>query len=181
VERLSNPHVLRLNLLSQQFPDGIKGIADKIHDLGFKYGIYSSAGLETCGGYPASLGYEQVDAATFAAWGVDYLKYDNCGVPDYWYPNCTACNPDPSYNEPVGENGTCVSGSQQFSYGPLCDFEWPVDGRNYSQSLTALRHRIMHNALIEHNRTILFSLCEWGKVISGSISASDANTTCYRN
>ncbi|KAK4903967.1 hypothetical protein LTR49_026492 [Elasticomyces elasticus] len=111
-----------------KFTDGIKGIADKVHDLGFKYGIYSSAGLDTCGGYPVSLGYKEVDAATFAAWGVDYVKYDNCGVPEYWYPNCTACNPDPSYGGPVGDNGTCAAGSKQFSYGPLRDYQWPVDG-----------------------------------------------------
>ena len=56
-----------------KFPDGIKGVADKVHDMGLKFGIYSSAGTLTCGGYEASLGYEKVDAATFADWGVDYL------------------------------------------------------------------------------------------------------------
>lgn len=59
-----------------RFPDGIKGVADEVHDLGLRLGIYSSAGTETCGGYPASIGYESIDAATWAAWGVDYLKYD---------------------------------------------------------------------------------------------------------
>lgn len=39
--------------------------------MGFKLGIYSSAGTETCAGYPASIGYESTDAATWAAWGVD--------------------------------------------------------------------------------------------------------------
>jgi alpha-galactosidase len=57
-----------------KFPDGIKGTADKVHDLGLKFGIYSSAGTMTCGHYPASLGYEAIDAETFASWGVDYLK-----------------------------------------------------------------------------------------------------------
>lgn len=56
-----------------KYPEGIKGLADKIHDMGLKFGIYSSAGTYTCGGYPASLGYEQIDAETFAEWGVDYL------------------------------------------------------------------------------------------------------------
>ena len=40
--------------------------------------MYSDAGKYTCGGYAGSLGYETVDANTFASWGVDYLKYDNC-------------------------------------------------------------------------------------------------------
>lgn len=39
--------------------------------MGFKLGIYSSAGTETCAGYPASIGYESIDAAAWAAWGVD--------------------------------------------------------------------------------------------------------------
>ena len=59
----------------EKFPNGISGVADKIHAMGLKVGIYSDAGLETCGGYPASLGYEDIDAATFAEWGIDYLKY----------------------------------------------------------------------------------------------------------
>jgi alpha-galactosidase len=54
-----------------KFPNGISGLASKIHDMGFKFGIYSTAGTKTCAGYPASLGHEEVDAETFAAWGVD--------------------------------------------------------------------------------------------------------------
>lgn len=59
-----------------KFPSGIDGWVEKVHALGLKAGIYSSAGFVTCGGYPASLGYEMIDATTFAEWGVDYLKYD---------------------------------------------------------------------------------------------------------
>ncbi len=68
----------------ERFPNGIDTLADYVHGLGLKLGIYSSAGTETCAGYPASLGHEEVDAQTFADWGVDLLKYDNCnnqGVP----------------------------------------------------------------------------------------------------
>ena len=61
-----------------KFPDGIKGTADYVHSLGLKLGIYEDAGTYTCAGYPGSLNHEQVDAQTFADWGVDYLKYDNC-------------------------------------------------------------------------------------------------------
>jgi alpha-galactosidase len=61
-----------------KFPDGIKGTADYVHSLGLKLGIYEDAGTATCAGYPGSLGHEQTDAQTFADWGVDYLKYDNC-------------------------------------------------------------------------------------------------------
>ncbi|HEV2636200.1 MAG TPA: ricin-type beta-trefoil lectin domain protein [Actinocrinis sp.] len=61
-----------------KFPDGISGTAAYVHSLGLKLGIYEDAGTETCAGYPGSLGHEQQDANTFASWGVDYLKYDNC-------------------------------------------------------------------------------------------------------
>lgn len=66
------------------FPDGMKALGDYIHNAGLLYGVYSSAGTATCQGRPASLGYETVDAQSFADWGVDYLKYDNCnneGIP----------------------------------------------------------------------------------------------------
>jgi alpha-galactosidase len=59
-----------------KFPDGISGVANYVHSLGLGLGIYESAGTATCQGYPGSLGHEQQDANSFAAWGVDYLKYD---------------------------------------------------------------------------------------------------------
>ncbi|WP_406471555.1 glycoside hydrolase family 27 protein [Streptomyces sp. NBC_01615] len=68
-----------------KFPDGISGTAAYIHSKGLKLGIYESAGTATCQGFPGSLGHEQTDADSFASWGVDYLKYDNCNhqnVPD---------------------------------------------------------------------------------------------------
>ncbi|EWM18958.1 alpha-galactosidase [Kutzneria sp. 744] len=61
-----------------KFPDGIKAVADYVHAKGLKLGIYEDAGTATCAGYPGSLGHEKQDAASFASWGVDYLKYDNC-------------------------------------------------------------------------------------------------------
>ncbi|KAJ7497251.1 glycoside hydrolase [Mycena latifolia] len=67
-----------------KFPNGISGVATQVHALGLKFGIYSDAGTATCAGFPGSLGFENVDAATFNAWGVDYLKYDNCNVPGNW-------------------------------------------------------------------------------------------------
>jgi polygalacturonase len=64
-----------------RFPNGIKAVADYVHGKGLKLGIYTSAGTKTCngtGGFPGALGHEASDAAQFASWGVDYLKYDNC-------------------------------------------------------------------------------------------------------
>ncbi|KAL9711461.1 hypothetical protein Ac2012v2_004532 [Leucoagaricus gongylophorus] len=67
-----------------KFPNGISGVASQVHALGLKIGIYSDAGTNTCAGFPGSLGHEVTDATTFASWGIDYLKYDNCNVPNNW-------------------------------------------------------------------------------------------------
>jgi alpha-galactosidase len=64
---------------NQKFPD-MKALADYVHSKGLKFGIYSSPGPRTCGGYPASYGHEEQDARTFASWDVDYLKYDWCSA-----------------------------------------------------------------------------------------------------
>jgi alpha-galactosidase len=63
---------------AEHFPAGIKALADYIHGKGLKFGIYSDAGAKTCAGRPASRGHEFQDALQYAAWGVDYLKYDWC-------------------------------------------------------------------------------------------------------
>jgi alpha-galactosidase len=65
---------------SQNFPSGIKALADYVHGKGLKFGIYSDAGTKTCQGRPGGRGYEFQDARQYAAWGVDYLKYDWCNT-----------------------------------------------------------------------------------------------------
>lgn len=62
----------------EKFPNGMKAVADYVHSKGLKFGMYSCAGNLTCAGYPGSFEHEFVDAATFAEWGVDFLKYDYC-------------------------------------------------------------------------------------------------------
>jgi len=68
------------------FPNGMKALGDYIHSKGLKYGIYSSSSPKTCAGRPGSLGYEKQDAESYASWGVDYLKFDNCGAPASYPP-----------------------------------------------------------------------------------------------
>ena len=63
---------------NDRFPD-MKALADYVHSRGLKLGIYSSPGPTTCQGLEGSYEHERVDAETWAAWGVDYLKYDYCG------------------------------------------------------------------------------------------------------
>ncbi|MBS1850197.1 MAG: alpha-galactosidase [Acidobacteria bacterium] len=95
----------------QHFPSGMKALADYVHSRGLKFGLYSDAGTKTCQGRPGSRGYEFQDARQYAAWGVDYLKYD-------W----------------------CNTGTQ--------------DGH--------ASYLLMHNALLQSGRPIVFSMCEWG-------------------
>lgn len=65
----------------EKFPNGMKSLADYIHSKGLKFGMYSCAGILTCAGYPSSYDHEFQDAALFAEWGIDYLKYDYCNFP----------------------------------------------------------------------------------------------------
>ncbi|KAK5171483.1 uncharacterized protein LTR77_004628 [Saxophila tyrrhenica] len=64
-----------------RFSSGMAGLGNYIHENGLKYGIYSDNGILGCNpNSPGSWGYEELDAATYASWEVDYLKYDNCGT-----------------------------------------------------------------------------------------------------
>ncbi len=64
----------------ERFPSGMKALADYVHSKGLKFGLYSDAGTGTCQNRPGSRGYEFQDARQYAAWGVDYLKYDWCNT-----------------------------------------------------------------------------------------------------
>ncbi len=97
----------------EKFPHGIRHLADYVHARGLKLGIYSDAANLTCGGVAGSYGYEERDAADFASWGIDLLKYDYCHAPN---------NTDTAID----------------------------------------RYTRMYEALRKTNRSILFSICEWG-------------------
>ena len=71
----------RLQADPEKFPNGMKAVGDYLHSKGLKFGMYSCDGTHTCAGYPGSFEHEFQDAETFASWGVDYLKYDNCYKP----------------------------------------------------------------------------------------------------
>jgi len=100
----------------------------------------------------ASIGYEAIDAETFAGWGIDYLKYDNCNVPSNWTDEYIACVPDGSSEEST--NGTCTNTTSPPFLNP--------PGYDWSTSNTSERYRRMRDALAAQNRTILYSLCDWG-------------------
>jgi len=70
---------------SKDFPD-MKALANYIHSKGLKFGVYSSPGPQTCGKREGSYGHEELDAQTYAAWGVDFLKYDWCSASQVYKP-----------------------------------------------------------------------------------------------
>ena len=68
----------KLKVDSARFPSGMKNVSTAIHDHGLLFGMYSSAGHMTCARGEGSLDHEKEDAQSFADFGADYLKYDNC-------------------------------------------------------------------------------------------------------
>ncbi|KAF7958843.1 hypothetical protein EAE96_002374 [Botrytis aclada] len=66
---------------TEKFPRGLPWLTGYLKSLGFDSGIYTDAGINSCGGYPGSYGYEELDARAFASWGFDYLKVDGCNMP----------------------------------------------------------------------------------------------------
>ena len=96
-----------------KFPNGIKPLVDYAHKKGLKFGLYSDAGYYTCQLRPGSLGYEEIDAKTYAEWGVDYLKYDNCFTD----------GSDPEIRYPVMRDALLKSGRDIFY--SMC--EWGVN------------------------------------------------------
>ncbi|CAF3937230.1 unnamed protein product, partial [Rotaria sp. Silwood1] len=97
----------------QAFPSGIPALVDYVQSKKLKFGLYSDAGFKTCAGRPGSLHYETIDAKTYASWGVDYLKYDNC--------NNDGTKPEVRY--PVMRDALNASGRPIFY--SMC--EWGVD------------------------------------------------------
>lgn len=67
---------------ASRFPNGLKTVADYVHQNGMKFGLYTDAADRTCAGAFGSYGYETIDAKTYAEWGVDVVKCDYCYAPD---------------------------------------------------------------------------------------------------
>jgi len=134
---------------NSRFPD-MKGMAEFIHGLGLKAGLYSSPGPWTCGGCAASWLHEEQDAQTYAKWGFDYLKYDWC-----------------SY-------GTIASG------GDPSAKDIPLWGKAATNDAGAVYpYAVMGKFLREQNRDIVFSLCQYGMADVWKWGGS-VNGNCWR-
>ncbi|HEY4789469.1 MAG TPA: NPCBM/NEW2 domain-containing protein [Bacteroidales bacterium] len=127
----------------------MKSLADYVHSLGLKIGLYSSPGPWTCGGCAGSYGYEKQDAESYSKWGFDYLKYDWCS-----YGNVINGLPD---NDPNKVSSLSYNGGGQLA--------------------TAIKpYKLMGEYLRQQPRDIVYSLCQydmsdvwkWGDSVYGN-------------
>ncbi|HEY1788484.1 MAG TPA: NPCBM/NEW2 domain-containing protein, partial [Verrucomicrobiae bacterium] len=136
-----------------RFPD-MKGMADYIHSLGLKAGLYSSPGPWTCGSCAASWQHEAQDAQTYAAWGFDYLKYDWCSYGDVADGKIPSATDIPTWARSHGTD---------------------------DQAVASHPYNVMGDFLRKQNRDILFSLCQYGMndvwKWGGSVNGNSWRTT----
>ena len=137
-------------LPNPRFPD-MKALADYVHGLGLKIGLYSSPGPWTCGGCVGSFDHEQLDAQQYAEWGFDYLKYDWC-----------------SYKPEL-------EAKRKISAEFHGDKSWSaVAPKNVAELMRP--YAVMQSALRRQPRDITYSLCqygmgnvwEWGATVDGN-------------
>jgi alpha-galactosidase len=134
---------------NSRFPD-MKGMADYIHGLGLKAGLYSSPGPWTCGGCAASWQHEEQDAQTYAKWGFDYLKYDWC-----------------SYGDIALKEMTNVMMVQLW-------------GKTAPDDASAIDpYKLMGKFMVEQKRDMVFSLCQYGMADVWKWGGS-VNGNCWR-
>eukprot|EP01052_Picozoa_sp_SAG31_P037261 SAG31_NODE_4786_length_2956_cov_5.119006_1_plen_481_part_00 len=80
-----HPETDRLQVDPAKFPRGMRYVADAVHAMGLKLGVYTDISGHSCTKIgPGSLNHYKLDAETFRDWEVDYLKVDFCG------PDCGA-------------------------------------------------------------------------------------------
>ena len=105
-------------ITNQKFPD-MKGLGDWLHSKGLKFGIYSSPGPRTCGGYLGSYQYEMRDAQLYNEWGIDYLKYDWCSYGEIHGGKDTSLN---SYIKPYEVMKTALRSQPRDIVYSLCQY-----------------------------------------------------------
>jgi alpha-galactosidase len=120
----------------------MKALADHLHNIGLKFGVYSARCRYTCQLFAASFGHEVIDAQQWAEWGVDYLKMDECygavkppswtgwddkGVkPTRTDGSCHDLDPDPIHRLGVMRDALNASGRHIFFSN-----EYPAAHENY--------------------------------------------------
>lgn len=114
----------RLTADPNLFPNGMPSFVKQVKSLGFKFGIHTCRGPTTCVGLPASMGKEEVDAQTFADWGVDLVRNDGC-----WDPDCG------EFQEQFPKSGTCPKSGRRKAVKKYIKM---------AQALRASKRQILH-------------------------------------
>ena len=132
------------------FPGGMPALGNYIHSKGLKFGIYASVGTSTCTGHtPGSMDHENQDVATFASWGVDYIKADRCNVPTGTdlptlfgrWPAAIAAS-----GRAIVLSASDNGGVQDpWAWGPITAHQWRTTG-DISDSYTSMLSRMDGNA-----------------------------------
>jgi alpha-galactosidase len=143
---------------NEKFPD-MKALGDYVHGKGLRFGIYSSPGPKTCGGYEGTYQHEQQDVNSWASWGVDYIKYDWCAYGEVFDERMKAAN--------------VAKDSPEEAKLRLAEQQRP--------------YRLFRECLDKADRDIVFSLCQygmgdvwtWGTEIGGNLwrTTGDINDT----
>lgn len=114
------------------FPSGMKALGDYIHGKGLRFGIYASIGRSTCTGEdPGSLDHEFQDVATFASWGVDYIKADRCDASGLVMKDVYA-----RWRDAIAASGRSIVLSasdnnptdEPWAWGPVTAHQWRMSG-----------------------------------------------------
>ena len=162
------------------FPD-MKALVDYVHARGLKFGIYSSPGPKTCAGFAGSFGHEDQDARTYAAWGVDYVKYDLCSygeiIRDHLRERTALLLPEDqraaylSLNKEIDElrrnHQKTVEQNIRFTDAKteLESFTAPLDNARRSanaQEENQTPYKVFGQSLAKVPRDIVYSLCQYG-------------------
>ena len=98
----------------------MKALADHIHSLGLKAGLYTSPGPLTCAEFTGSYQHEAADARRFADWGFDFLKYDYCSYPSIISPRRKLTPKD--YEVPYARMGGLLKNQSRDIVFNLCEY-----------------------------------------------------------
>ncbi len=148
-----------------RFPSGIKALADQLHSMGLRLGLYGNAGPRTCMGYPGQFEHEYQDARTFAEWGVDFIKYDNCQHKwDNWALNIRGASFEGSDAYPIPEPGGGAWGEkgEALPWYPLA-----AENASFAPRPSALKLQIQEveayelfaRAINSTGRNIVYAIC----------------------
>ena len=109
----------------KNFSSGMRALGKYIHGKNLLYGIYESSGTKTCQKFAGTLGNEWIDAQTFAAWEVDYVKYDDCYHEQYTEPTRYPGDMPPILRYPLMGQALNRTG-RKMNY--MCNFPWQLWG-----------------------------------------------------